>query len=74
MIYYSKTKAKELGATHRAWMHGIIPGYFNPETNHWVPLSDWLNPIEDGLTGMWVFMRQMRGEEPDFMFSIGGEL
>ena len=62
------------GCTHHARYMGIIPGFIEPESGLWVSRSDLLNPVEDAVTYLWVWTRQMRGEEPDFMFAIGREI
>ena len=73
-IWTSAAKAKQLGCTHHARFMGIIPGFFGIDTDVWVSRSDLLNPLESLLVFIWVSMRQMRGEEPDFMFEIMGEI
>lgn len=73
-FWISGKRAKQLGCTHRARFMGIIPGFFNPDSNLWISRSDLLNPIEDLLSDLWVWMREMRGEEPDFMFKLGRKL
>ncbi len=73
-LFYTKKMAKAFGCTRRAWMFGIVPGYFNEDTGLWVPASDLLVPAEIALELIWVFMRRMRGKEPDFMFAIGKEI
>lgn len=70
-VWISAEKAASLGCTHRARFMGIIPGFIEPDEMVWVSRSDLLNPIEDLLCFIWAAMRQMRGEEPDFMFEIG---
>ncbi len=70
-VWVSAKHAKEFGCTHHAKFMGLIPGFFSEENGLWVSRSDLLNPIEDALAFIWAAMRQMRGEEPDFMFAIG---
>lgn len=70
-FWVSTDLARGFGCTHRAKFMGIIPGFFNPQTSLWVSRSDLLNPLEDALAWVWANMRIMRGEEPDFMFSVG---
>lgn len=69
-IWMTAERAKSLGCTHRGRIWGIIPGFIS-EDGLWVSRSDLLNPLEDLLGFLWVTMRQMRGEEPDFMFAVG---
>ena len=73
-FWITADQAKALGCTHHARMFGIIPGFFNPEMALWVSRSDLLNPIEDALSWLWVTIRQLRGEEPDFGFCLTGEI
>lgn len=67
-------KAKRLGATHAAFLHGVVPGYFNPETSLWIPASDCLNWLDTMLAGIWVWTREARGEEPDLMIRLWREI
>lgn len=69
--WVSTEKARSIGCTHRARFMGLVPGFINPETNLWVARSDLLNWLSDALAFVWVFMRELRGEEPDFMFVVG---
>lgn len=73
-LFVTAARARALGCTHHAWFMGLIPGFFDPDTSLWVSRSDVLNPIEDALVFLWVTLRELRGEEPDFMFSIGRPL
>jgi len=73
-VWISERKAKELGCTHKARFMGIVPGFIDPNRAMWVSRSDALNPLEDALVWIWVAMRKMRGEEPDFMFQVGREI
>ena len=73
-FWITADQAKQLGCTHHARMFGIIPGFFSPEMGLWVSRSDLLNPIEDALSWLWVTIRQLRGEEPDFGFRLTGEI
>lgn len=70
-VWVSAAQAKELGCTHRARFMGIIPGFFSEADGLWVSRSELLNPLEDFLAFIWAAMRQMRGEDPDFMFEVG---
>jgi len=70
-IWVSERQARAIGCTHKARMHGIIPGFFSEGEGLWVSRSDLFNPIEDALTALWVFMREWRGEDPDFLFVVG---
>ena len=72
-IFYTAKKAKAFGCTHRARFMGIVPGYVSDD-GLWVPVSDLLAPVEDLLSFIWCSMRQMRGEEPDFMFVVGKKI
>lgn len=73
-LWVSAKKAKAMGCTHRARFMGVIPGFIEPNEAAWVSRSDLLNPLEDALVWVWMTMRRMRGEEPDFMFEIVGEI
>lgn len=73
-IWVSSRRAKSLGCTHRARFMGIIPGFLAPSDGTWVSRSDLLNPIEDILCFIWVNIRLMRGEDPDFMWWVGQEI
>jgi len=73
-IWTTAAEARALGCTHHARIFGIIPGFYSVPENIWVPRSDLLNPVEDALAFIWTTMRQMRGDEPDFMFSLGREI
>jgi len=70
-IWRSASQAKTQGAIHSARFMGIIPGFYGEDNSLWISRSDLLNPIEDALVWVWVTMREMRGEEPDFMFDVG---
>ena len=72
--WVSARKARSLGCTHHARYCGIVPGFARAEPDHeflWVSRSDLLSPLEDILTCFWVAIRQLRGEDPDFFFTIG---
>ena len=58
------------GCTHHARFMGIIPGFLDPAGGLWISRSDLLNPVEDFLCFIWVNMRLLRGEEPDFMWEV----
>lgn len=73
-VWISAKAAKEMGCTHRARYLGVIPGFYGPDRNLWVSRSDLLNPIEDLLSFIWVWLREWRGEDPDFMFEVGAAL
>lgn len=73
-LLITAARARALGCTHHARFMGLIPGFFEPETSLWVSRSDLLNPIEDALAFLWVTLRELRGEEPDFMFAVGRPL
>lgn len=73
-IWMTAARAKEIGCTHRGRFMGIIPGFIDPDRVLWVSRSDLLNPIEDLLAVIWATMRELRGEEPDFMFEVGAEI
>lgn len=73
-IWMSAKEAASYGATHHARIFGIIPGFFGVDDSIWIGRSDILNPIEGLLGFIWISMRRMRGEEPDFMFSLGPAL
>jgi hypothetical protein len=73
-LWCSAERALSYGATHRARVHGVIPGFLNPETGVWIPRSDLLDPVDTVLAYIWVMLRQLRGEEPDFMFLVGEEI
>ena len=73
-LWMSAKRAADIGCTHHARFMGIIPGFIEPSQALWVSRSDLLNPIEDLLVWLWVTMREMRGDEPDFMFAIGREI
>jgi hypothetical protein len=74
MWWCTAKRAKEFGATHYAWSLGIVPGFFNPETNLWVSRADWLNPVEDLLIALWRIAAWVKGAEPQFMFALGKEI
>lgn len=74
VIWCSSWRASELGATHHARLHGLIPGFYGETDGLWISRSDIFNPLEDALSWLWAAMRSMRGEEPDFMFVIGKPL
>ena len=73
-IWVTSSMAREYGCTHKARIFGIVPGFIEPETALWVSRSDLLAPIEGALAFFWATLRQMRGEEPDFMFEVGPEI
>lgn len=73
-LFITAAKAKEIGCTHHAMLFGLIPGFVNPENFLWVSRSDLLNPIEDFVAFMWATLRQLRGEEPDFMCAVGRQI
>jgi hypothetical protein len=75
-LWVSPSKAREIGCTHYARSFGIIPGFYGEEGMDalWLPRSSLLVPIENLLAFLWVTLREMRGEEPDFMFQIRGTL
>lgn len=77
-LWISSKQAKEYGCTHHARLFGIIPGFCADgdrlHSNLWVPRSDLLYPIEVLLTTIWMAMRFMRDEEPDFMIDVLGEI
>lgn len=73
-IWRGSEDARSYGATHHAWFMGIIPGFWGEEQSIWVPRSDLLCWLEDALSFIWVNMRLLRDEEPDFMVSIGREI
>jgi hypothetical protein len=70
----SPAQARALGCTHHARLFGLVPGFIEPVSALWVPRADWLNPVEDLLTALWVGTRLLRGEEPDFMIAVGAEI
>lgn len=74
MLWCSPGEASVLGATHHAWSLGLIPGFFNPETNLWISRSDALNPIEDALVWLWVQFSALAGRDPEFAFMLGREI
>lgn len=69
-VWVTERQAKAIGCTHHARFMGIIPGFFLEADALWVSRSDLLNPIESLLVFLWVTLRQLRGEEPDFMFEV----
>jgi len=73
-LWTTPAKAAALGCTHRACFFGLIPGFINPDDGLWVSRSDLLAPIEDALAWAWCITRELRGEEPDFMFAVGGPI
>ena len=72
-FWISAETAKSYGCTHRARMHGVIPGFWSDD-GLWVSRSDLLNPFEDLLSWVWVNLRLMRGEDPDFMIMKGRQI
>ena len=70
-LWTTPAKAAALGCTHRARFLGVIPGFMNLDDGLWVSRSDALAPVEDALARVWCIMRELRGEEPDFMFAVG---
>lgn len=74
MIWCTPKMARSVGATHYARIHGVLPGFFNPEDGTWVPRSDLFAPLDWFLGFSWVMGRVLRGQEPDFMFAVGEEI
>ena len=72
--YISKSDALEMGMTHKAMFMAVIPGYFDSQRSSWVSISDLLNPIEDLLVGIWATFQRMSGQEPSYMFFVGGRI
>lgn len=75
-IWMTDKRAMALGFTHRGRLFGIIPGYVEDAGGEliWASKSDLLNPVEDFLSFIWVNLREIRGEEPYFLFIITGEI
>lgn len=70
-IWMTSQKAHSLGCTHHGRFLGLVPGFIEPGQALWISRSDLLVPVEEVLSFIWVTMRRLRGEEPDFMFSVG---
>lgn len=76
-VWRTPSTARALGATHYAWMFGIIPGFYADDGfggGVWIARSDIAAPLEYFLSHIWAFARQARGEEEDFGFLIGDEI
>lgn len=72
-IWTTKRQALAHGCTHHAMWMGLIPGFIGDPDGDclWIPRSDLLIPLEIALNGIWNFIRECRGEQPDFMFELG---
>ena len=76
-VWRSAKEAKALGATNYGRFCGLIPGFLADDGAGgvlWIPRSDLFAPLEDLLASMWVALREMRGDAPDFAFSVGREI
>jgi hypothetical protein len=75
-LWVTPNRARAIGCTHYARSFGIIPGFYGEEGQDalWLPRSMLLIPVENLLAFIWMTMREMRGEEPDFMFQIRGKI
>lgn len=75
--FVTEAQAVKLGCTHRARLHGIIPGFVGDVESDgpiWVSRSDLLNPIEDFLSFMWMLACNVTGREEMWGFALGDEI
>jgi hypothetical protein len=73
-LYVSPIAAIGFGATHHARIFGFLPGYFSPDDGLWISKYPPLAWVEVAAAHIWAMMCKMRGNEPDFMFSVGSAL
>ena len=74
--YVSPAMAAEMGATHYARIHGVIPGYFGERDGMplWISRSDLLNPIEDALSFLARFAHSLSGDDEHTVFDVCVEI
>ncbi|MDX5369235.1 MAG: hypothetical protein LPL29_07635 [Alphaproteobacteria bacterium] len=75
-FWYSERDAAELGCTHHAWMHGLMPCYVaDPDGDCFVVLkSDLLGPIDTFLAYFYMLVCAASGNEPHFFCKVGREI
>lgn len=70
-LWTTAAEARRIGATHHGRFLDVVPGFVEPESGLWISRADWLAPLESLLAVIWNTLRALRGEDPDFMFSVG---
>lgn len=74
-LWMGAREAAANGATHYARIWGILPGYAATGTHFmWIPASDLLVPVEDGLNAFAGLVARVTGIEMNYSFSIGREI